>query len=174
VWENMIRRCTNLRCKLFAAYGGRGIVVSERWRDFRNFLADMGERPHGTTLDRIDNARGYEPGNCRWITLAAQQRNRTNNHKLTIDGQSRTLTEWAERSGVGEGTIRYRLSRGWSAGQAVNTPLSAQHQAAGKQRAITALARVVDGGSPSPKTYRAADEAGLAAFLAVAAQEETK
>lgn len=75
-WGDIVSRCTNPRHKRWADYGGRGITVCERWRDFANFLADMGERPAGMTLDRIDNNRGYEPGNCRWTDLSTQAKNR--------------------------------------------------------------------------------------------------
>lgn len=72
----MIQRCTNPAATGFENYGGRGIAICERWRDYQNFLDDMGERPTGLTLDRIDNDRNYEPGNCRWATWSEQMRNR--------------------------------------------------------------------------------------------------
>jgi hypothetical protein len=75
-WGDMINRCTNSTHPRWASYGGRGITVCDRWRKFENFLADMGERPAGMTLDRIDNDRGYEPDNCRWADLSTQARNR--------------------------------------------------------------------------------------------------
>lgn len=75
-WCDVIGRCTNPSHKRWADYGGRGITVCERWRDFVNFLADMGERPPGLELDRIDNNRGYEPGNCRWADRSTQAKNR--------------------------------------------------------------------------------------------------
>lgn len=75
-WADMINRCTNPTHHHWAGYGGRGITVCERWRTFANFLADMGERPEGMTLDRIDNDRGYEPGNCRWTDWSTQAKNR--------------------------------------------------------------------------------------------------
>lgn len=74
-WSGMIQRTTNPRCDDWHNYGGRGITVCDRWRTFASFLADMGERPAGLTLDRVDNDRGYEPGNCRWATKSEQQRN---------------------------------------------------------------------------------------------------
>jgi hypothetical protein len=75
-WENMIQRCTNPNSRVWKYYGGRGITVCERWREFKNFLADMGERPEGMTLDRINNDGNYEPGNVRWTDWETQNTNR--------------------------------------------------------------------------------------------------
>lgn len=74
-WDGMIQRCTNRNSLAYQNYGGRGIYVCERWMLFENFLADMGVKPAGMSIDRIDNSRGYEPGNCRWATKAEQQQN---------------------------------------------------------------------------------------------------
>lgn len=75
-WDNMTQRCKNPNRAEYGYYGGRGIEVCDRWALFENFLADMGERPSGLTLDRIDNDGNYEPGNCRWATKAEQMTNR--------------------------------------------------------------------------------------------------
>lgn len=75
-WDGMIQRCTNPNERVrYSYYGGRGVRVCDRWMKFENFLADMGERPKGLTLDRIDGNRGYEPSNCRWATRSEQSRN---------------------------------------------------------------------------------------------------
>lgn len=76
VWAAMIQRCTNPKSGDWYLYGERGIAVCERWRKFENFLADMGEKPDGLSIDRIDNDGNYEPGNCRWATAIEQRHNR--------------------------------------------------------------------------------------------------
>lgn len=77
-WAHMKERCSNPKCRQYKWYGAKGIQVCERWQKFENFLSDMGIRPIGSTLDRLDSTRGYEPTNCRWATSKQQQRNRTN------------------------------------------------------------------------------------------------
>lgn len=119
-WNSMLRRCTTPGWSGYVKYGARGITVCERWRaSFEAFLADMGPRPAGTTLDRINNAGNYEPGNCRWATLKTQARNTRSNRRITANGETLTLTEWAERSGVLRETIAHRLKRGMSPSEAL-------------------------------------------------------
>ena len=83
-WADMLRRCAEPNNNRYNYYGGRGVTVCERWRKFENFLIDMGERPDGMTLDRIENDKGYEPGNCKWSTPREQARHRSST-KLTLD-----------------------------------------------------------------------------------------
>lgn len=78
-WQAMRYRCSNPNNRNYKRYGGRGITVCDRWNDFVNFLADMGERPEGTSIDRINNDKGYYPDNCQWATPKQQANNRRNN-----------------------------------------------------------------------------------------------
>jgi len=109
-WAAMRHRCLRPSNPRFADYGGRGITVCERWSSFAAFLSDMGERPNGMQIDRIDNDGNYEPSNCRWATAKEQTRNRRNNRLLTIDGATKCLAQWSELSGVGYAVIRARLT----------------------------------------------------------------
>ncbi len=112
----MIYRCTNLRCSQFQRYGGRGIGVCDRWRtSFADFLDDLGPRPSiRHSLDRIDVDGDYAPGNVRWATPREQQWNRRDNARLTANGQTRTILDWAEQIGLAATTIKRRLREGIS------------------------------------------------------------
>lgn len=125
-WAGMVGRCTNPSHTAFSNYGGRGVLVCDRWLDFNHFLADMGEKPAGMSIDRIDNLGNYAPGNCRWSTLTQQARNKRNSRKLTHDGLTLTVPEWAERLGLPAARIHDRLSRGYSAGDALSTSIHPQ------------------------------------------------
>jgi hypothetical protein len=122
----MRRRCRNPRANGFKSYGGRGITVCERWAtSFEAFFADMGPRPDGTSLDRVDNDRGYHcgkcsdceargvPANCRWATKAEQQQNMRTNVLLTINGETRCFAEWCRAYGIPPNTLKYRIRSGW-------------------------------------------------------------
>lgn len=131
-WMGAIQRCTDPNHARYADYGGRGIKVCERWQVFENFLADMGERPAGTSIDRINNDGDYEPDNCRWATKTQQARNCRTNHTLTIDGQTRSVAEWVELRGLNYRTVMSRLARGWPAEPALtpgSTRLARLHAA---------------------------------------------
>jgi hypothetical protein len=75
-WDGIIQRCTNPNCNIYFRYGGNGVQVCERWLKFENFLADMGERPDGLTIERINPFGNYEPSNCKWATYKEQNNNR--------------------------------------------------------------------------------------------------
>lgn len=113
-WRQMRRRCHDERNKDYPAYGGRGITVCARWQSFPAFLADMGERPTALhTLDRLDNAKGYEPGNVRWATRQQQTRNRKSCRRIEFEGLSLPLVEWVELLGLDYTLVQRRISRGW-------------------------------------------------------------
>lgn len=121
-WTNMLARCANPNSENYAHYGGRGITVCTRWLQFEHFFADMGERPAGLTLDRIDNEKGYASANCRWVTPQEQARNRRSNHLLTHAGKTQCTAAWAEQCGLKIHTIYMRLSAGWDVVRALTTP----------------------------------------------------
>lgn len=111
-WMLMNRRCHNEHSKEYYMYGGAGVTICERWSSFENFYADMGERPAGTTLDRIDGTRGYSPDNCRWATPAQQSLNRKSTHWIEHNGRRLCVKQWAEELGVSDNTIYRRLKGG--------------------------------------------------------------
>lgn len=118
----MRARCYNPKSDSYRLYGQRGIGVCERWRDsFAAFLADMGERPDGMTLDRVDSDADYSPENCRWATPLDQARNKRRTRRLTYQGQTKCLTEWAELHGLNFFTLLKRLRLGWSPEAALTT-----------------------------------------------------
>ena len=119
VWRGMIHRCTSTTNAAWKNYGGRGIGVSVEWQDFAAFLRDMAPRPQGKTLDRIDNALGYSKENCRWATVAEQNRNRRNN--IIIDGTN--LKDYCDNHGLRYGLIKDRMRRGWTIERAASSPL---------------------------------------------------
>jgi hypothetical protein len=114
IWLAMKDRCHNPRCRMYLYYGGRGIVVCDRWRkSFVSFLSDVGMRPDPTlTLDRIDNNSGYFPGNVQWATRAHQVRNRRNNVVLQHDGRNVILTDLAREHGMLPQVLKRRLDQG--------------------------------------------------------------
>jgi len=125
IWISLRDRCNNSNDPSYQNYGGRGITVCERWdSSFENFLADMGERPKGAQIDRIDNNGDYCPENCRWVNAKSNSRNRRNNNVVTFNGKSMTIAEWSEVTGLPDKTLYYRISKGWSIERALTEPLN--------------------------------------------------
>lgn len=122
-WAGMFQRCDNPRNAAYIRYGARGIKVCREWYEFERFLADMGMRPAGTTLDRIDVNDGYRPGNCRWATAKQQSENKTNNVAITIDGETNPLSVWCEMFGINYKTASNRIRLGWDPVEAVSADL---------------------------------------------------
>lgn len=121
-WQAMKDRCSNQNTISFPNYGGRGISVCERWlHSFENFFADMGKRPSAKhSIERVNNNGNYEPGNCMWATKTAQARNTRRTHRLTFNGQTKSLTEWAQEIGITRAALRNRLKKGWSVERALS------------------------------------------------------
>lgn len=112
------------RCKHQPHYVNKGIKVCERWQEFANFVEDMGPRPKGTSIDRIDNSKGYEPGNCRWADAKTQCRNKDGNPRFCVNGQHLTLAEIVGMVDVSYVTMKKRLERGWSIEEAMVKPVA--------------------------------------------------
>lgn len=124
-WQSMIQRCTNPNNKDYKNYGARGIVVCIEWlTSFEAFIDHIGPRPSNKhSIDRINNADGYCPGNVRWATASEQSRNMRSNKLLTFNSQTKTLSEWAQQFGLHHETILHRLNIGWSVQRALTEPL---------------------------------------------------
>ena len=130
VWMAMKNRCRNKRCKEYSLYGGRGINVCSEWAEdyeaFRDWALANGydeSAPRGQcTIDRIDVNGNYCPENCRWSTQSEQCNNRQKNRYVEIDGQRKTIAEWAKVSGLSYSTILDRLNNGWSPSRAISQP----------------------------------------------------
>lgn len=117
-WMKMISRCYSPHDISFALYAGRGIGVCDEWRGdggYERFFAHVGPRPTAShSLDRIDNDRGYEPGNVRWATPREQTNNRRNTVRLAVHGVEKPVSDWARDLGLKLKTVRSRLRSGWS------------------------------------------------------------
>lgn len=125
-WQSMLGRCRNPGDTSWPHYGAKGVTVCERWLAFENFLADMGERPSGTSIDRFPNKSGnYEPGNCRWATRSQQNSNTVANHLVVWKGHTITLTELSRITQLHVHSLRHRIVKmGLSVEEAVSRPFA--------------------------------------------------
>ena len=121
LWAGAIQRCQNPNHPSYRRYGGRGITFCDRWMVFENFLQDMGERPKGLLLERIDNNKGYSPENCRWATIKDQCNNRSSSRLIETSRGMLSIQQIADIAGVGYGAIINRIRRG-SSGDALLIP----------------------------------------------------
>lgn len=135
-WRAMRERCRNPKHKAYERYGGRGIAIAEQWNDFETFFRDLGPRPTGTTLDRINNDGNYEPGNCRWATWKEQSANRrpyphgrhsTPKTLFCFNGRSQSIVAWANELKIDSRRLRKRLAKGWSIERALTEPRRVGH-----------------------------------------------
>lgn len=137
IWHNIKQRCLNPNRAFFDKYGGRGITICERWMSFENFVADMGPRPPGCNIDRINNDGNYEPGNCRWATMKEQNRNKRTTRFITHRGKTLCLTDWERELGLSRGALRTRLLNGWDIERALTEPM--QHHVKQTKKDLEAL-----------------------------------
>jgi len=120
-WANIIQRCYNPNSTHYSCYGGRGVTVCEEWLTFDGFVKDMGERPEGMTVDRIDNNKSYSKDNCKWATRKTQANNRRTNVVLEYKGKSMTIAQWAREIGLSKNALTSRIQRGWTIERALTT-----------------------------------------------------
>lgn len=125
IWGSMIQRCKNPKNCNYENYGARGIIVCDSWLDFSNFINDMGMRPTKKhSIDRINNNGNYSPNNCKWSTAKQQRSNTSRNVFYTFNGETLTISQWAEKIGCHKNTLRERIVKlGWSIEKAISTPV---------------------------------------------------
>lgn len=122
-WTAMKTRCYNKSVRSYKNYGARGIKVCDRWLLYTNFLADMGRAPSPKhSLERKNNNGNYEPGNCKWATDEEQRINTSTLRRITLNGQTKTITHWAVFLGLKPKTLDNRLRVGWSIERALSEP----------------------------------------------------
>lgn len=125
-WKSMLDRCYLKSHKSHKDYGGRGILVCSRWHRFSNFYSDMGDRPALMTIGRIENDKGYFPGNCQWETSKENANNRRSSAFVSFNGETKTIAQWSDSTGIAVATIANRIKLGWDVGMALTTELRPQ------------------------------------------------
>jgi len=145
VWQGMARRTTSPGSAAYPNYGGRGITMCQGWLDsFDAFLEDMGERPDGLSIERVNNDFGYwcgrceecvrlgRPANCKWATPTEQARNRRSAHLYTFNDKTQNAVDWAAETGIALGTLSRRLHGGMSIEEALTRPIKQQYRRSAK------------------------------------------
>jgi len=125
VWRSMHNRCYKSSQASYENYGARGIFVDDAWHGaggYKRFVEDMGDKPDGATIERINNDGPYSPRNCRWATRSEQSRNKRNNRWITANGETKTLRDWANQLGCNPAAILYRIKSGMAENEAVTKP----------------------------------------------------
>ena len=112
-WANMIQRTTNVNHINYKEYMGRGIDVCNKWLTFEGFYEDMGTKPPNTSIDRVDNDKGYYKENCKWSTMLEQSNNKRSNVNITYKGKTQTLTQCSKELGINRGTLNSRFIHKW-------------------------------------------------------------
>lgn len=128
MWLQMIARCYDPKHEKYPRYGGRGIRVCDRWICHRLFAEDMGPRPEGKSLNRIDNDGDYCPENCEWAGPFEQAQNQSTNRNITFNGETNCITKWERITGISRKTISKRLKNGWTIQNALTVPPSKNNQ----------------------------------------------
>lgn len=130
VWQTMEQRCYNPRDRHYHWYGAKGVKVCNQWLNdstaFGNWC-NTNSYEEGLTIDRIDSCRNYCPENCRFITMSVQQRNRSSNKRITSDGLTLMVQEWAEKLNITPSTSRSRFNKGWSIKRVLTEPAGSVH-----------------------------------------------
>lgn len=119
IWVGILKRCLNKDDKACSFYGARGITVCERWLMFENFLEDMGDKPVGKSLERVDNDGSYSKDNCRWATPKERANNTRRNRRITAFGRTLTMAQWAEETGIHYRCLYKRIRLGWESEKAL-------------------------------------------------------
>lgn len=124
-WRGVITRCTNTTNKRYPEWGGRGITVCDRWREYENFLDDMGRAPSRKhSIDRTDNNKGYYKENCRWATRQEQSNNTRRAVKIRYNGEEKSLRDWCTLMHLNYQQMNARIWGGWTPERAFNTPMT--------------------------------------------------
>lgn len=123
VWDGVVQRVTNPNGRESQHYFHKGIDMDPRWLSFENFYADMGDRPEGKSIERVDNDKGYWSWNCVWATSEEQNNNTSRNRRVTFNGVEMNMTRACRAAGINAGTVYKRLKMGFSMDDALTKPV---------------------------------------------------